>query len=100
MDESLKLLKLLISSFYFIPDEQTSQQLVIRLFCCYFFKTCRYWTLIWGSDLTRIVFSLNSTFSDPVQSLLMSWRVEFGVLDEGGSAGMLHENHLRDMFLM
>ncbi len=55
------------------------------------------------TDLTRIVFSLNSTFSDPFQSLLMNWRVESGVLDEGDSAMMLQdsfENHFRDMFLM
>ncbi len=55
------------------------------------------------ADLTRIVFSLNSTFSDPFQSLLMSWRVELSVLDEGDSARMLQdsfENHFRDMFLM
>ncbi len=43
-----------------------------------------------------IVLSLNSTFSDPIQSLRMSWRVESSVLDEGDSARMLQdsfENH-------
>ncbi len=38
-----------------------------------------------------ILFSHNSTFSDPLQvlkSLLMSGRVESGVLDEGDSAGV------------
>ncbi len=45
------------------------------------------------------------TISDPLQvikSLLMSWRVESGVLDEGDRAGLLQdsfENHLIDMFL-
>ncbi len=44
-------------------------------------------------------------FSDPLQvykSLLMSWWVESGVLDEGDSAGLLQdsfENPFRDMFL-
>ncbi len=43
--------------------------------------------------------------SDPLQvlkSLLMNWRVESGVLDEGDSAGVPQEsfeNHFRDMFL-
>ncbi len=40
--------------------------------------------------------------SDPFQCLLMSRRVESGVLDEGDSAGLLQdslENHFRDMFL-
>ncbi len=55
-------------------------------------------TRIWHAS-----FSLNSTFSDPLQSLLMSRRVESSVLDEGDSAGLLQdsfENHFRDMFLM
>ncbi len=49
--------------------------------------------------------SLIFTFSDPLQvlkSLLMSGRVESGVLDEGDSAGVPQEsfeNHFRDMFL-
>ncbi len=57
-------------------------------------------------DLTRIIFlSTLFTISDPLQvikSLLMSGRVESGVLDEGDSAGLLQdsfENHLIDMFL-
>ncbi len=44
------------------------------------------------ADLTRIVFSLNSTFSDPFQSLLMSWWVESSVLDDGDSAGLLQDS--------
>ncbi len=46
------------------------------------------------------------TFSNPFQvgpiSVLISWRIESGVLDEGDSAGLLQdslENHFRDMFL-
>ncbi len=45
------------------------------------------------------------TYSEPLQvlkSLLMSWWVESGVLDEGDSAGVpqeTFENHFRDMFL-
>ncbi len=45
------------------------------------------------------------TFSDPLQvlkSLVMNWRVESSLLDEGDSAGLLQdrfENHFRDMFL-
>ncbi len=50
-------------------------------------------------DLTRIIITLFA-FSDTLQvikSLLMSWRVEPGVLDEGDSAGLLQdsfENHV------
>ncbi len=59
-------------------------------------------TRIWqASYFLTILF----TFSDPLQalkSLLMSWRVKLGVLDEWDSAGMLQdsfENHFRDIFL-
>ncbi len=48
IDESSKLQKLLISSF-FVVLWQTSQKLVIRFFGCYYFKSCLCWT--WrGSD--------------------------------------------------
>ncbi len=57
--------------------------------------------------MTRMhhIFSTLFTFSNPLQvlkSLLMSWRVESGVLDEWDSVGLLQdsfENHFRDMFL-
>ncbi len=50
-----------------------------------------------GSDTHRIFsqLSLIFTFSDPLQvlkSLLMSGRVESGVLDEGDSAGVPQED--------
>ncbi len=59
-------------------------------------------TRIW---YTSYFLSTLFTFSDPLQvlkSLLMNWRVESGVLDEGDSAGLLQdsfENHFRDTFL-
>ncbi len=46
--------------------------------------------------------SLIFTFSDSLQvlkSLLMSGRVESGVLDEGDSAGVPQDSFFRDMFL-
>ncbi len=79
---------------------------LLGCFGCYFFKSCRCWT--WSGSDTHRVFSLLSLpflthfSSDPFQSLLMNWRVESGVLDEGDSAGLLRdsfENHFRDMFL-
>ncbi len=77
---------------------------LLGCFGCYLFKSCCCWT--WrGSDMHRIFSQLSLPFlthfcSDPFQSLLMNWRVESGVLDEGDSAGLLQdsfENHFRDM---
>ncbi len=53
----------------------------------------------------HLIFSEVFTFSETHQvlkSLLMSWWVESGVLDEGDSAGVPQDsfkNHFRDMFL-
>ncbi len=49
LDESLKLQSYWFPLFLLFFDEQTSQQLVIRLFGCCYFKSCRCW--MWcGSD--------------------------------------------------
>ncbi len=55
-------------SYWFPPfffDEQTSQLLVISLFLAAIYL--RAVAAERDADLTRIIFSLNSTFSDPIQ---------------------------------
>ncbi len=59
-------------------------------------------TRIWhASYFLSTLFTISDTLQ-VIKSLLMSWRVESGVLDEGDSAGLFQdsfENHFIDVFL-
>ncbi len=59
-------------------------------------------TWIWQASYFLSTFLTISDTLQVIKSLLMSWRVESGMIDEGDSAGLLQdsfENHFIDMFL-